>query len=283
MIYSKTHINEQNYIEVAKNYYALRNEWKDMTSSDRHLALITCINEHRNNLIFTGQSACAIYGIPRLDAFEMRPHCIAQTSRCTEIICWRRRAYDKKAVIVNQLSVVNPSRAICDLANYDTSVSLLTSINHCLFTRQFTINQLFKELDISKAFRGKNKLKNILKYASSKCESPLETLAWVKIYNAGYVLPIQQKNIFDNQNFIGRVDMYWEIKDKKVILELDDMNKYEDITDLHSEKYREDKLRMLKYEIIRATWKNVINGEFIIMLEKVGIPKRRYRKKLILQ
>ena len=278
MEYSKMHLDTSLYIEVAENYYAEITSWRGKFQNERHLELCLCINKRRKNLIFTGQSACTINGIPRLEIFEMRPHCMTTKGRHADIICWREGPADPNVRVVNGLLVVSPERAIVDIAKDDSPHSLLVSINHCLNKKLFTKEQLLTEID-RRNFKGKNKLKKVLRFASDKCDSPLETVAWIHINNAGFILPEQQVNLYDNKKFIGRVDMYWNIKGRKIILELDGMNKYTEAEVLRAEKIREDKLLGRGYELIRAMWEDAENGKLIKRLEKVGIPKRKYYRR----
>ena len=285
ILYSRIHLDAINYIEIAKNYYALKEEWYQFLPDEQHLILCICISERRKKLIFTGQSACVIYNIPRLDYFEMRPHCITFNSKSSDLICWREKSKDIvfRTEFVNGLYVVSPMYAICDLLKYDSKLSILASINHCLNKKLFTKSQLLYALETYKTIKWKNKLLEVIDFATDKCDSPLETLAWYHINNTGLMLPEQQINIYDNKNFVGRVDMYWEIGARKIILELDGMVKYKADIDFKYEKIREHKLRYLGYEVIRATWTDVKDGKLISLLIKNGIPERRYYKRTVIR
>lgn len=286
MKYSTIILDESEYIQVTRNYYSKRIEWAQLNESQKHIELCRCISARRKNFVLTGQSACAILGIPRLDVFEMRPHAITQKKKGTDVVCWRRGKPDIKSKEIDGFQVASPTRIICDLAKYDSLESLLVSINHCLRSNLFTKNQLLAEISNREGMRWKNSLLKVLKYATKKCESPLETKAWIAIHRAGFVLPEQQKNITSQQNkkeFLGRVDMFWEIKKRKIILELDGAIKYLNKEVLFDEKKREDKLRESGYEIIRATWKDIETNTLIKKLEKISIPKRRYKKRMILK
>ena len=286
MIYSPTPLNEAKYVQVSRNYYAVHDEWKQMSEEQRHVELCRCVSKRRSNLIFTGLSACAILGIPRLDPFEMRPHVITDKIKGTDLICWRRGKLDPNSKIVDGMRVASPVRAVCDLAKYDTLESLLVSINHCLCKKLFTKKQILAEIASRKGMRWKNSLLKVLKHATEKCESPLETKAWLAIHRAGFALPKQQENIRSTEKrnaLLGRVDMFWEVRKRKIILELDGKIKYINQDVLFDEKNREDSLRENKYDVIRATWADVENGTLIKKLEKLAIPKRRYRKMIILK
>ena len=282
MIYSNKSLDTTKFIEVAENYYAEIEGWLDKYPSEKHRELCKCISARRNNLTFTGQSSCAIRPIPRTDSYENRPHCITEVSKGSDLIRWRYGEADQDATIIDDIRVASPIRTICDLAKEDSPKSLLVSVNHCLYNKDFTKNQLLSELD-KRDIRWKNKIIKVLKFATDKCESPLETIAWIAINNAGFVLPKQQERLYDKRIFIGRVDMSWDIGENKIILELDGMGKYKDAKDLHLEKIREGKLHRQGHKIIRATWGDVTKGKLLTMLEDANIPKRRSYKRAIIK
>ena len=281
MIHSKTTLHKEEYIEIIDNHYVNIDKWKNLNDSDQHLLICNYFNKRRKGLVFTGESNCAISGIPRFDKFGNRPHCTTRVRRSTDIICWRNNRIEPETYSANNFTITSPIHTVCDLAQFDSEHSLLASINHCLFQKLFTKEQILSKIDAGIIVHGKSKIKKVLTVANDKCESPLETLAWIAINNAGFLLPKQQVDLYDTDGFIGRVDMLWQISNRKIVLELDGMMKYKDIKDLHNEKIREDRLRRLKYEVIRATWKSVKNKDsgLIRLLEDAHIPKRKYFKR----
>jgi hypothetical protein len=76
MVYSTERLDENEYVEVAENYYVRHEELKTKSSRELHLDMCRCVAERYPGIVFTGQSACAIYGIPRLDPYDMQVHCI---------------------------------------------------------------------------------------------------------------------------------------------------------------------------------------------------------------
>ena len=278
MIYSKFPLQEQKNIEVVKNYYIPRTDWNNNTREDIHIDLCKSLSFRLNDLIYTGQSVCAILRIPRLSKIEIRPHCITYSKRGSKLICWRYTAFPVKTWLYDNLRIVSYERAIVDLAKYDSMESLLVSINHCLNKKLFTKEQLLDELNSHGNKRYKSKIIKVLSLANNKCDSPLETIAFIAIYKAGLLIPEQQFEIVDGKSFIGRVDMYWKVWKKRIVLELDGKIKYTDKDVLYAEKKREDKLRDMKIEVIRATWHDVESGRLVETLSNRGIPLRRYRK-----
>ena len=281
MLYSTKPFPVKEYVPIAKNYYALREEWINMTPQSRHLEMCAFVAGRRKQLMFTGQSACAFYNIPRLDKYEMRPNCISEKVKGSDVIRWHYGPLDVQAKTVNKFLVAGPIRTLCDLAKYDDSKSLLVSINHCLNKDLFNIKELSTEIENQTGMRNRKLLQRLLRFANDKCESPLETIAWIEIYNAGFVLPQQQVNFYNDHKFLGRVDMYWEIRNRKIVLELDGKAKLFSGEDLFKEKRREDQIRQLGCEFIRVDWDEVKSGELVKKLSALSIPTRRYRANTI--
>lgn len=276
MKYSTEPLPGKEYIQVAPNYYVLRDKWMKMHFSEKHLSLCYCIAGRRKKFILTGLSACVVYGIATLDRTELRPQAICTTRRRSEYIRWHYRKTAPGTRTVEGLLVTSPVIAIIDMALHVTPESLLVSINDGLFKKLFSKEDLATAIQLHSGKRGKLRLERLAEFATAKCESPLETYAWIEIYKAGFVLPQQQVKINIGQGKSFRVDMYWEFNGRKIILELDGRVKYTDNQVLFEEKQREDKLHVMGYEFIRCVWDNVSNGDLIQMLANTGIPRRRY-------
>ena len=284
IIFSKYNPDSIKYLEIFENYYVAYNEWMVLNELEQHLEICKFINNRRNNIYLTGQSSCAIREISRLDKYDIRPHSVTTTKKGSDFICWRMRKTMPNTELIDGIQVVNCLDTIVDLAKYDTTESLLVSINDCLNKRYFTIQEFLNYLDVLTDRHHKKTLLRLMKIASDKCESPLETIAWIAIYKAGFILPEQQVKIVDKANkgiFYSRVDMCWKIRRRTVILELDGKIKYSDKSILFAEKKREDQIRAMGYVVIRATWKDVVEGRFVKLLDSIKIPKRRYRNQTI--
>jgi very-short-patch-repair endonuclease len=276
MKYSTRPLPETEYRQIARNYFVAHDEWRQKTKRELHYDLCVCVSGRRKMLMFTAQSACAIWGIPRLDSYEMRPHCISPKYKGTDITRWYYGEFDPNAKVINSILLAGPLRTICDLARTDTPESLLVSINHCLYKKLFSKKKLAVEIEKRPGMKGRKILKRLLRFATEKCQSPLETLAWIALYKAKLSMPEQQVTICDrHHNFVGRVDMYWELRDKKLVLELDGHIKYKEPKDLIEEKDREDALRALGYDVIRVNWKAVQSGVLIERLIEKGVKTRR--------
>jgi very-short-patch-repair endonuclease len=277
MKYSNQPLSKNEYVHIGENYYAKHSEWDGLSERERHLALCLFIVSRRSvPMVFTGKSGCAIRNIPRLDELGMRPHCISQHHRSNDWIRWRNGPTDENASVIRSLLAASPPRIICDLAEDDSPESLLVSINYCLYKKLFRKKDLLAEMKKHPGLRGAKVLRRLLYFATDQCESPLETLAWLALYKSKYVMPAQQIRFHDHGKIVGQVDMYWELPSRTVILELDGKMKYHDENVTYKEKRREDALRAMGHEVIRAGWADVMNGTLTQRLHEEKIPERKY-------
>jgi very-short-patch-repair endonuclease len=282
MRYSIDLLDEQEYIQVAKNHYATKVEWRGYKYEEKHIALCKSVVLRRQPLVFTAQSACAIWGIGRIGDCDMRLHAISENRKSVDpIIQWHFGQPELRTKTMHGLRVASPVRAICDLAGYETPESILTSINSCLYKKLFTKYELDAALKKLSGKKWCDFLERLAFFATDKSESPFESQGWIEIYKSQLVMPEQQKEIV----VVGRekpyrVDMCWEFRGRKLILEIDGREKYKTPDVLYNEKQREDELRALGYEFIRLPYWKLKKGMLPQILKDAGVSKRRYFGKL---
>jgi very-short-patch-repair endonuclease len=275
MKYSTQLLAKSKYVRVAPHYFALRDEWYELTIEAQHLDMCACVTKRRKHLMLTGQSAAAVLGIARTSPYEMRPHCLTEKIKGSDFVHWHHGPLDPAARIIGRFLVVGPMQAIFDMAKYDSPESLLVSINDCLHKKFFTKKEFANEIEKRHGMINRKLLLRLLRFATAKCESPLETIAWIALYKSRLSMPQQQVNISDDRELVGRVDMYWSLRGRILILELDGWSKYKMGDDFKKEKRREDHLRGMGFEVVRAEWKDVRNGKLVQMMIEKGIPPRR--------
>jgi very-short-patch-repair endonuclease len=69
--------------------------------------------------------------------------------------------------------------------------------------------------------------------------------------------------------------MLWKLHNREMVLELDGHIKYKEPKDLIEEKDREDAIRALGYDMIRANWQAVKSGDLVQRLIEKGVKPRR--------
>jgi hypothetical protein len=177
--------------------------------------------------------------------------------------------------LIDGVRVAKPERVIVDLALALDAIAALTALNHCVASGHFSAAALEKSLCKKSGLPGNKRLRLLLPFANAKCESPMETLAWLAIYQAGLATPGQQVSLSDASHFLGRVDMQWQLGKRSIVAELDGKIKYADKDAIFNEKKREDRITEAGHKVLRFTWADIQSGRMVSRLKELGIPQRR--------
>jgi hypothetical protein len=106
-------------------------------------------------------------------------------------------------------------------------------------------------------WRGVRRAAQVVDFADSRAESPLESLARVVFADCGLPAPELQAEISDTE-FIGRADFLW--RKFRTIAEVDGAGKYDDRNRAVRQLRRDKRLREAGYEVVHFDWKE-INGD----------------------
>jgi hypothetical protein len=262
------------YEKVGVYIYAEKSWWESLDNAERHMELVKFAVQRNPKILLTGESAAAVYKIPRLDKYSNKVHFTDKTKYANSAdYVWHLDKWDKYTIINNK-KLTSYAVTLFMLSKTDSYLSTLISIEHCLFHFDLSKDELLEFCSANKGLTGINRFKKLVQIASVKSESALETIGLFAIRDAGFVPPLQQKTIM-TAGKTYRVDMCWEISGCLVILELDGKLKYTDRNILYAEKQRQDRLERLGHKVIRASWNDILDGTLIELLEKYKIKHRR--------
>ncbi|MDR3305275.1 MAG: hypothetical protein LBS85_04475 [Clostridiales Family XIII bacterium] len=276
-------INTAVYESLSANLYAVRAEWRRLMPTERHRAVIEYYSRKMkgNCPVFSNISGAVMRDIPVPPRISYRPHCYSTAKRHLgkNLIRWHFSTAYLDFDLIGGARVAKPERVVVDLASSLDAKAALTALNHCIAAGHFSAAALAKSLCKNSGIPGNKKLSLLLPFANAKCESPMETLAWLTIYQAGLVMPEQQVTLSDADRFLGRVDMRWQIDKRSnrrsIVAELDGKIKYTDKEAIFSEKKREDRITEAGHKVLRFTWADIQSGKMISRLKDIGIPERR--------
>ncbi|WP_237185097.1 endonuclease domain-containing protein [Rothia nasimurium] len=99
-------------------------------------------------------------------------------------------------------------------------------------------------------------------------ESPLESLAMLRIVQSKLERPRQQLEIWTHDGRVHRADFAWE--SLKLLLEVDGLHKYYGAYRSPEEQLRRDALRQRSLElagwtVVRATWDDLMNRPRVVI------------------
>ena len=110
---------------------------------------------------------------------------------------------------------------------------------------------------------GAPSVRTVLEHATGLSGSAGETRCrWIML-EAGLPIPELQAMVCDDDgDLVGYVDFL--LREAWTIVEFDGALKYGSAQDLMAEKWREDRLRALGYEVVRITWEDLAHPERVI-------------------
>lgn len=154
--------------------------------------------------------------------------------------------------------VTTVARTVVDLARHSRRDGLVAA-DAALAAEVTSTSQLDAALARARGWPGIRRARRALEIATSKAESPLESLTRLTIHDAGLPLPEPQVEVFDPA--LGRtyrVDGLWRRRDgRPVALEVDGRSKYSNENALWAEKRRQERLERLGYVVIRVLWSDI--------------------------
>lgn len=249
-------------VRIRAGLYTEPERWNALGHRDQHLALVLATAAAtRTEVMFSHRSATALFGFPVLGRFPEKCH-ITERHRgggsCSGGIVRHGVRKVPEPVRIGPVLATSPARTVIDLARTETFESALMAMDSALRSRLATPAQIEAELEATAGLPGHRRAALVVAHADGRSESPGESLSRARLLQLGAPLPILQRDIFDAEGFIGRVDFFWE--ELLWIGEFDGLVKYDgDSKEIRSilvaEKLREDRIRGAGVSgFLRWTW-----------------------------
>ncbi|GAA4874283.1 type IV toxin-antitoxin system AbiEi family antitoxin domain-containing protein [Serinicoccus chungangensis] len=159
--------------------------------------------------------------------------------------------------------VVDPALACLQVAGSMGLVAGLVSADIALREKATTIEQLQQAGREGSFGHGAPAVRTVVEHATGLSGSAGETRArWIML-EAGLPVPELQATICDEYGeLVGFVDFL--LREAWTVVEFDGALKYGSSLDLMAEKWREDRLRALGYEVVRITWGELDHPERVV-------------------
>lgn len=153
--------------------------------------------------------------------------------------------------------VTTVPRTVIDLARALDFRAGVVIADSALQQKLTSKKELRAVIDACPRWRGVRRAAQVVDFADSRAESPLESLARVVFADCGLPTPELQVEIRDAE-FIGRVDFLW--REFRTIAEVDGAGKYDDRSRATRQLRRDKRLREAGYQVVHFDWKE-INGD----------------------
>ena len=153
--------------------------------------------------------------------------------------------------------VTTPARTVVDLARTLPFVQGVVVADAALRARVTCQPELRNILDACSHWPGVRRASQVVEFADPWAESVFESVARVVFADQKLPPPQIQAPIIEAAKIIARVDFLWE--KYRTIAEADGLLKYTGSEVLRAEKLRQERLADLGYEIVRITWRQIID------------------------
>jgi hypothetical protein len=269
---------------VKQGVYLPSDIWAALKPDERHglrLAIVERLSGP--GLVFSHQSAAALLGLPVLgrwpDTAQVLCNCAAGGRSNTGIT---RHALGLAGVPLSAeqgLTVTAPARTVIDLATTMPLLPAVVAADAALRIDRRTGRSLTTPaevralLEAMMPFRGMRRVQSALDASTTLSDSVGETVCRLILAELGFAVPALQVEFRDGKGLIGFVDFTW--RHARVLLEFDGEVKYTDpryTKGLSSsqivvrEKNRENRLRALRYLVVRVDWEDLRNPALLLRL-----------------
>ena len=237
----------------------------DREDDDRFLALLRATHLlARGEIVFSGLSAAAVWGLPIIGSWPERVSALVAPSlggRSNTAVQRTYVGHDLPAVWCDGLRVTSLAQTVIDVGRTARFEVAVTIADAALQRKGVSKDRLWATLLHNRRAPGVAKCRSVIEFASGDAASAGESLSRVAIRRLGIEAPELQVPFHDERGLIGIVDFWWPRL--RVIGEFDGRGKYlrDEFTDgrttaevVLDEKAREDRLRPQVSAVVRWGW-----------------------------
>lgn len=282
---------------LAHGVYLPAAEWDGLGDDERFRARIhAAADASRPGLVFSHQSAAALWRLPMVGRWPARPEVLVQDDRGGR----SRRAFTARVGrvpadtdVIDGVRVTSLARTITDVGRSTPLVTSVAMADHALAgdarselgpgAAAVGMPELTREFDDIGSSYGRARCRLMLDLADGLSGSPGESLSRVNFHLLGVPPPILQQEFRDVQGLIGLTDFWWP--EFNLIGEFDGEGKYlsPELRGGRSagevvvaEKIREDRLRVVGPRVVRWGWSAARSLPRLgTLLREAGLPVHR--------
>jgi hypothetical protein len=156
------------------------------------------------------------------------------------------------------LPITTPERTLVDLLRTASSRGRAQALADGAARRAFDDGRLDAALRAGTGWPGIRQAREAWQHRDGRIESVLESCCRVWFRDGGLPEPEPQIEVRAGGRILARVDFLF--REQRTAVESDGRLKYDDPAALWQEKLREDRLRDLGFEVVRATWADGADG-----------------------
>jgi hypothetical protein len=266
-------------VRLRRGAYARGDDWASADERTRHLTkMLAVAGARRDDLVFVGASAAAVWGLPIVGAWPADVEALAGSrsgARSRNGVIWHHWSVpDEDLELVGPWMVTSLVRTLSDFARHAPFVAAVAALDHGLKPAVTSTggevfcgadrDELLDRVRLDDGARGSAKALAAISFADPLSGSPGESLSRVQIHRLGFAPPLLQSRVERVGGGSDYPDFEWET----AYGEFDGFAKYSrnestggraaaDI--VWNERRREDRLRMRGKAVARWTWEDAWN------------------------
>lgn len=245
--------------------FAPKDDWENYSAREKHATLIR-ESGHRlgSHTVISHSSAAVLWNLPLLGGLDHKVNVTVEHrggGHRSKYLKYRTTRRVPDPHIVDGLAVTSPARTVVDLARTRGFTAGLVAADAALHSGLCTGADLAQQSENSQGTPRARIAALVAEYADQRSESPAESLSRARFLYLGAPLPALQQSFYDGQEFLGRVDCWWE--GPRIVGECDGLQKYgvgnhmapeEASRVIANEKIREDRIREHVDGFFRWIW-----------------------------
>jgi predicted transcriptional regulator of viral defense system len=235
--------------------------WERTEQEHRRLVHAVMNSWHEGALAVSHQSALALHGLPLWGLDLREVHVCRRDGQSGGLIAGARHHLGSLSEIdlteADGLVTTTVARAVFETACTTSFEAAVVTVDAALRADALAPEELERLLGVIEFWPGSATARAAVNFGDAGSESVAESRLRVVMMNHGLPAPVTQAVFRDADGFIARVDFYFE--EYETVVEFDGRLKYADGSAevLVQEKVREDRLRALGLQVVRANWSDL--------------------------
>jgi hypothetical protein len=210
------------------------------------------------DVVFSHESAAVLHGFGLVEAPAEPVFTVARDRRGAVRRAGVGALPDAHRCLLLGLPVTTPERTLADVLRSSASELHAQEVADAAARLGLETDGVARVLEHQRGWPGIRQACRAWGSASVLSESPLESRCRVWFRHGGLSEPEQQVRVVTRDGQLVRLDFFF--RQWRTVVEADGRVKYEDAGALWAEKRREDALRDLGLEVVRATWADHQDG-----------------------
>ncbi|MFF0345621.1 type IV toxin-antitoxin system AbiEi family antitoxin domain-containing protein [Kribbella sp. NPDC004875] len=237
---------------------------------EEHLRMVhAVVNSRRSSRIaISHQSALALHGLPLWDLDLRRVHVTPLDGTTSGTIAGVNHhagdLADADLTTVEGLAVTTVARAVFETACTTSFEAAVVAFDAALRDHPIRADEVRRLFDVTQYWPGSATARAALNFSDARSESVGESRLRVLMADLGLPAPELQVVFRDGRGIVARVDFFF--REFNTVVEFDGQLKYADAPSevVMREKIREDRLRALALQVVRAYWTDFNNPERLL-------------------